>query len=533
MNDTTTNPISPSPEPQTGAGAELARMLTIVKRALLNWKPSAFIIALGLIAGVTFAVVRKPAYKSETIVIYRQGVKLQTEGGGGGTGMTLGTRLQEILMARSKLEAISDELGLYQETKAKRGPIEAVEEFRKDITFKPRSTDTFSISYKGQDPDTVKRVTERLAQSLIEENQRLRVQQSKVQQEFLADEKKRSEDSLKKKEHEIATFLSEHPEFALDQTGTFGATMRVQRQMDRESRMYAPGGGGADSTILALRRQSARLNAALSGEAVPAVAMDIPPDPVAESERQAAEAKLAGAKSDLANKQATFTDQHPDVMGAKARVAEAQTQLKAAEEKVAASRLSRAGGGVAVDPEVARQRLLDKKKKIEAEIAAREGKNKDGDKKEGDKKDPKDPKDPKADDAKAGGTAEGDAEALGIVGLETEWARRSRDVSEARDQVNELERGYFRAQIEAASSLGGYSDQVVVLDPAYQPTRPEPPGKTLIVLLAGGAAAVIAMILALMRALLDSRIYEHADLARVAPLLAVVPRGTRKRWWRR
>ena len=49
MNDTTTNPLSPSPEPQSGAGVELARMLTIVKRALLNWKPSAFLIALGRI----------------------------------------------------------------------------------------------------------------------------------------------------------------------------------------------------------------------------------------------------------------------------------------------------------------------------------------------------------------------------------------------------------------------------------------------------------------------------------------------------
>ena len=176
--DNASNSITTGPaELQHGAGVELARMLTIVKRALLNWKPSALILALGLIGGVTFAVVRKPSYKSETIVIYRQGVKMQQEGGG--QSLTLGTRLQEILMARSRLEGIIDELSLYQDIKQKRGATEADEEFRKDITFKARSTDTFSISYKGGSPDTVQRVTERLAQSLIDENQRLHVQQSK------------------------------------------------------------------------------------------------------------------------------------------------------------------------------------------------------------------------------------------------------------------------------------------------------------------------------------------------------------------
>ena len=45
-------------------------------------------------------------------------------------------------------------------------------------------------------------------------------------------------------------------------------------------------------------------------------------------------------------------------------------------------------------------------------------------------------------------------------------------------------------------------------------------------------AFVIAMILAIMRALLDSRIYQDTDLARVAPVLAVVPAG-RRRWWRK
>ena len=162
------------------------------------------------------------------------------------------------------------------------------------------------------------------------------------------------------------------------------------------------------------------------------------------------------------------------------------------------------------DPEAAKIKLREKKREIESKLAVRE----------------------KEADAKAKPTS-GIEEATGIVSLETEWARLSRDVSEGRDQKDELERNYFRAQIESSSSLGGYSDQVVVLDPAYKPTRPEAPGKSLIVMIAGVASLVVGMIIALLRALLDDLVYEETDLARVAPVLAVVPRGTGGRWWRK
>ncbi len=489
---------------QQGAGVELARLLVIIKRAFLNWKPSAFLVAIGLIAGVGYAVVRKPTFKSETIVIYRQGVKLNQEGGGGAS-LALGTRLQEMLLARSRLEPILTELELYPEVRAKQGDIQAVEEFRKDITFKARSTDTFSISYKGLSPETVQRVTDRLSLSLIEENQRLRVEQSRVQREFLEQEKTNAETLLKGKEKGLAQFLNDHPEFALDQNASaMGAAFRAKEK--ESERLRAP--NGQNAAIEALRRQSARIDSALTGE-TSVTTFDVPADPEVEAARSAAQQRLNAAKSDLSAKQASFQDKHPDVMAAKARVAEAEAGLKTAEEKVSASKLQKAGANT-TDPAAAKAKLKDKKRKIDAEIQARE----------------------KADDKDKPAEA-GSEEVVSIVGLETEWSRLSRDVSESRDRMNQLERDTFRAQIDAASSLGGYSDQVVVLDPAFMPTRPESPGKTLIVVLAGGAALVLGLILAFLRALLDSRVFEESDISRIAPVLAVVPKGSSGRWWRR
>src|SRR5262245_51411168 len=91
---------SSSTDREQGAGVELARLLGILRRAIFNWKPSALIIAIGLMAGVGFAVLRKPSYRSETIVIYRQGVRLNEERGG--VSLTLGARLEEMLKARAR-----------------------------------------------------------------------------------------------------------------------------------------------------------------------------------------------------------------------------------------------------------------------------------------------------------------------------------------------------------------------------------------------------------------------------------------------
>src|SRR5690606_28043343 len=111
--------------------------------------------------------------------------------------------------------------------------------------------------------------------------------------------------------------------------------------------------------------------------------------------------------------------------------------------------------------------------------------------------------------------------------------RLNRAVGDARDRMGEIERNFFRSQVEASSELGGYSDHIVVLDPAFVPTRPEKPGKALIVVIAAAAASALALMVAVLRALLDDRIYEEIDLARVSPILAVVPRAERRRWWAR
>jgi uncharacterized protein involved in exopolysaccharide biosynthesis len=490
-------PLAPAADDSQSASREIRRLIAVIKRAIFNWQPSAAIVALGLVIGVTVALTKKPTYKSETIILYRQGVRFGEEGGQ--RILSLGTRLSEMLLARNRLEKLLDELAIYQDVKQKGGYVEAVEEFRKDIVWDARATDTFSISFKGKDPKLVQKVTERLADSLIEENQRLRIEQARVQSEFIGAEKARAEADLKAKEVEIARFLADHPEFALDENGfgKEGASIRAQAAAEKEG----------DPALHALQRQAARNRALLSGATPPPAAGGPPVDPELEAKRAQAQQMLTQAQAELAENKARYTEQHPDVIAAQSRVAAAQSMLTKVEGEIAQAAASR-GAEPAASPDQARERMKNELKRIEAEIAQRKAKQDQP-------------------------PAEANETVSRVVNLETEWARLNRAVTEARERMGEMERNFFRAQVEASSELGGYSDQVVVLDPAFVPTRPEKPGKALIVVLAAAASIAIALMVAIVRALLDDRIYEEVDLQRVAPVLAVVPRPERRRWWKK
>lgn len=491
-------PLAPAADDSQSASREIRRLIAVIKRAIFNWQPSAAIVALGLVVGVTVALTKKPTYKSETIILYRQGVRFGEEGGQ--RVLSLGTRLNEMLLARNRLEKMLDELAIYQDVKQKGGYVEAVEEFRKDIVWDARATDTFSISYKGKDPKLVQKVTERLADSLIEENQRLRIEQARVQSEFIGAEKARAEADLKAKEVEIARFLADHPEFALDENGfgKEGASIRAQAAADKEG----------DPALNALQRQAARNRALISGATPPPAAGGPALDPELEAKRAAAQQMLSQAQAELAENKARFTEQHPDVRASQSRVAAAQAEVTRVEGEIAQKMASKGSEPAPANPEAAKEKMKNELKRIEAEIASRKA---------------------KADQP----PAEANETVNRVVGLETEWSRLNRAVTEARERMGEMERNFFRAQVEASSELGGYSDQVVVLDPAFVPTRPEKPGKALIVVLAAGASLAIALVVAVLRALLDDRIYEEVDLQRVAPVLAVVPRAEKRRWWKK
>ena len=96
------------------------------------------------------------------------------------------------VMSRTRLESIMKEFDLYKESRDKRTSDEVVDLMRGNIEVAVRGGDTrnrdlssFTISFIGNDPETVMHVTGRLASLFIEENLKVREQQAEGTTEFL------------------------------------------------------------------------------------------------------------------------------------------------------------------------------------------------------------------------------------------------------------------------------------------------------------------------------------------------------------
>jgi uncharacterized protein involved in exopolysaccharide biosynthesis len=87
----------------------------------------------------------------------------------------------------------------------------------------------------------------------------------------------------------------------------------------------------------------------------------------------------------------------------------------------------------------------------------------------------------------------------------------------------------FKADILASSEGGGHGVQVNVIDPAYLPLRPLPPGRLTILLMFVGASLVIGAVIAVARASMDERLLRGADLEGIAEILVEVPRAATAR----
>jgi uncharacterized protein involved in exopolysaccharide biosynthesis len=128
-----------------------------------------------------------------------------------------------------------------------------------------------------------------------------------------------------------------------------------------------------------------------------------------------------------------------------------------------------------------------------------------------------------------------DVTAQRIIAIETEWAQIMREVTEARERYEALDSRQFLASLTASSLATGQVARIVVIDPAYLPSKPEG-ASTKKVFLAGIAASLaLAAGLALLLGILDDRVYDRRDLERLelAPILVEIPalraRGPRAR----
>jgi hypothetical protein len=465
---------------------QLLRVRAFLKRALRFWPSVVLTLALGGLAFGVFSHFRQPTYRSETVILYVERRSTDDEARVENAQQAVTVRLKELLFARPNLERVVTKFGLYPQTRDTYGMVDAIEELKKHVEFRAPGGDTFSIAFEGSSPNEAQRVTAELARLVIDGDSELRKSQARVALDFLAGERKTREAELRDAEEQLASFMAQHPRFALDATPLAnGAAIRASmganpaaptRQWAVAARPAAPAGAQSPAAATGAASGAGGGNGA---------------------EEARARAALAAANEDLTEKLAHYTPAHPDVKAAEAAVQRANERLAAvasapapklaAEPAAEAARVAspapapRAPGAIALGPRAV------------APAPAGNGRNQ------------------------------------GLVEMETDWLKLTRAVTEARQRQDQIEAQLFRADIQVSSERGGHGAQVNVIDPAFLPQRPLPPGRTTIAVLFLAGSLLLGALVALVRAAFDERVLAASDVADLGEVLAEIPRVMKRR----
>jgi len=461
---------------------ELFRRTSLFARRVLRfWYIPLFVLFAGGFVWVGLDRFLKPAYRSEVVILATEGVRpVDAAEQASAAPRSVAARIQEIVTSRPQLSRAIEQFDLYPDIRRTLGPVDAVDELRKHVQFRALGGDTFKIAFDGTSPPEAQKVTSRLAELVIEEDSRLRKEQAKTTQEFFLAEKAKTEAQLSAAEQELASFIALHPRFAVDTTPLAnGAAVRASQ-------------GGAPLVPLGrafpTRVATAAPRSPSQPDALPAEGLSPMDRAHLSSQKASAEATLAAARADLADKLAHFMPAHPDVRLAQAAVQRAEAQLASFGPAA-----GRSASPAADAPGASELATVPPKPEAMRNIAV----------------------------AAASSPAKPGED---LVALETTWDRLTRALIEVRQRHAQIEVALFKADIGASSEWAGNGTRMTVIDPAYLPQRPVPPGRLTIAAIVGAIALALGLLIAIGCAAFDDRIYTDRDVDGIGYVLVEVPR---------
>jgi uncharacterized protein involved in exopolysaccharide biosynthesis len=483
--------VSDLPESEPSVGEQLRAIGAFFRRALRFWHVPLVTLVLGAAAFGVFYSLHQARFRSETVILYSEKGNSEENTDTAEAQRSATLRLKELLVSRPNLERVISRFNLYPELRQRYGMIDAVEELKKHVDFRAPGGDTFSIAFEGDSATQAQAVTAELARQVLDGDAELRKGQAKVALDFLVGERKTREAELRDAEEKLAGFMAQHPRFALDTTplangaairASMGAAAAVSPAPGRFAAAPRRDVGGAPG--------SAPVAAAAAGGGA------------ASADEARARAALAAARESLTEKLAHYTPAHPDVRAAEGEVQRATERLaaitgnapKPPPSDAASPSASASASAPAPASSVSRALPVPARVVLAAPVAA-----------------------PKAESSQS------------LVELEVEWLKLTRAVTEARQRQDQLEGQLFRADIQASSETGGHGVQVTVLDPAFLPQTPLPPGRTTLALIFLAASLVLGAVGAIIFAIFDERLFTSRDLAGSGDVLVEVPKGAERR----
>jgi len=248
-------------------------------------------------------------------------------------------RMTQQILSRTHLQATIDRFHLYPRSHGLRGLLESkdpVEQMRKDIQIelvqsdsktggRPGELTAFKIHYSARSPEIAQQVNSELTSLFIEENLKSQQQLSEGTTAFLNSQLEEARVKLEEQEAKVREFKAKHLGDLPSQmesnvqilSGLQGQLQAAQRAIDgaTQQKLY----------LESLQQQYQSVQTALgTGDSTVA-----PPD--------ALEKELADMRSLLADGRAKYTDDYPDIVALKDKIAKTEALKKQIEQEIASS----------------------------------------------------------------------------------------------------------------------------------------------------------------------------------------------------
>jgi len=241
---------------------------------------------------------------------------------------TVADRLPSIndqILSRSRLELIIRDFDLYKEDRSRLVMEDVVRRMRADIavTLDPRSLDSFRVSYVSTDPDTARKVTERLASLYIDQNITDRQTQADSTSQFLEKQLDDAKRRLVEQEQKLEEYRRRHAgQLPTQLQGNLQSVQNAQLQLQAVSESM----NRARERRLLIERQIADAQMFSAGVAPvptvpPAGAADAPAEGTLAEQIQATEARLEIYKL-------RYMPEHPDILALQRTIADLRAKLE-------------------------------------------------------------------------------------------------------------------------------------------------------------------------------------------------------------
>lgn len=394
------------------------------------------------------------------------------------------------LLSRSRLEPIIRDFDLYSEWTVGGISEPVIEQMRKDINISGSRGNAFRVSYVGDTPETVLKVTERLASSLIAENTSSRSSLAQGTNQFLEGQLDEARRRLLEHEEKLESYRRR---YATELPSQMPSNVQVIQNTQMQVQSIIESANRDRDERLAVQRQLDDLRAEIQTAAPPSVRSE---------DGKSYAAQLAAARATLEALEQRFKPTHPEIGIAKRRIRD--LEVKANEEAQAAPPPARAAPRTPTAAEKRRMTELELQlSQLDKRIASKQ-----------------------SEEARLRADVAGYQRRVDVAPMhESEMVALTRDYTTLQELYASLLTKKEDSRMAADLEQRQIGEQLRLVDPARLPESPFTPNRprmNLIGLLAGLAMGVALVALLEYR---DGTFRTDDEILRVLalPVLAVVP----------